>query len=179
MEKFYKLYLNNNFYMRLDNYDCNLENVIKKVKQVTNDKKTLFGTKKEVTEVEYFDSTIIIGVLKNGVMYDFITDKKVESSQKQVKTKTGFTKYVEERNCNSPNLSYYKKEELTKKEVYNILKQYSKEDIARYVESLELVEKRSLQSYQNYLSQKNKDEELEQEADKFIEDFKVMLKNRV
>ena len=169
MSKYYKLYLNNN---DGKNYDYELEEVVLKTRKVIHVKKTLFGKKDVITDEEFLDSTIVIGEKVNGVMYDIVSGKKIESFKKQIKTELGFTLYKEESNSDYPFLSYYNKEELSNSEVACILKQYSPNDIKRYVEKLNSIEELSLNNYNKEQENHKKQIQDEIESEEFTKDFK-------
>ena len=177
MGKYYKLYLNNNNRTILYNSnDYELEGVVLKTRTVLKDKKTFFGTKQVEVEEEYFDKAIVIGEESNGRIVDLVIGDSCatyELSQSYEKTETGFNVPVEKRNCNTPKLSYYKKEEITAKEVVEILEQYSKEDIERYREKISQIAKLSAN---NYITKINQLEQLELDnldAEEYIKNFKA------
>ncbi len=172
MSKYYKLYLNNNDRKNLYHYDYELEEVVLKTKKVVHVKQILFGKKDVVIDEEFLDSTIVIGEEVNGVMYDIVSGEKIESFKKQTKTETGFTIYKEEQNSDYPFLSYYKKEGLSNSEVACVLKQYSPDDIKRYVEKLNLIEELSLENYNKKQENRKKQIQDEIESEEFIKDFK-------
>lgn len=174
MGKYYKLYLNNNNKTILyGNNDFELENIVYKTRIVKQEKKIFFKTKTENIVDVYYDNAIVIGEFINGKMTDLVTGLTLELSESYKKTETGFVFPLAKRNFNTPNLSYYKKEEVSPSYVIEILNEYDEEDIVRYKETLEKIVVLSKENYEKNLEQQEKLKQDDIDAEKQISEFKV------
>lgn len=128
--KYYKLYLCNNF----SKEDDTLDDIIKTTKTTTTEKNVFFFIicEEEITQ-EVLSPFPIIGQLQGDKMYDIITNEEIKiNPDKQT----------------LPNLSYYYRIQITPNEAKEYLKELKKEDIKRYKEALETIKNTSIKEYQ-------------------------------
>lgn len=181
--KYYILSLNNNYHYPngecdfLENglsYHYGLSSELDGVRLETHEQvihEGIFKKEKKLVS-KYLMPVKVIGEYINGTICDIVTGKVIVESTETSLTNTGFPQKVRESNHNSPKLSYYDKKEIPCTKVASILKSLSVEDIERYAERINEVEKASAINYEQMLEEQKQLTIEEQEAEIFVKDFK-------
>jgi len=92
-----------------------------------------FIISEEEVDYDYYEPFPIIGELRDGVMYDVVTNEVIE-------------KNLNKELCDG--LSYYTRREISKDQVKNNLEKLSKEDIKRYRDASDNLKKKLYRMYQ-------------------------------
>jgi len=175
MSEYYKLYLNSNdkkYCLFYDFYDCKLENVILKEREVVREKMGFFGIKKTVEKQEYLEDAVVIAEKKDrNKMIDLVTGMEIVFSGDYETNEMNFRIPVSKKNYNSKELSYYKAEKISTKEVVEQLKEYKDDDIKRYTEKLLLIKELSLKNYYKNIEDQEKKKQEEEESQLYINNF--------
>lgn len=179
--KFYKLWLNDN--VCAEGYYIKEDFLFKKIVSIpyvtTECRNGFLGIEieKEVTKYDYKCFPIIAEFI-NGKMVDIITGKTIYyADEKQSKRiNMGYDEIYISESSKIKGVSYYKKEEISKGDVAVELSKLKSDDIERYKNSMQMVEKEAMTNYNNYVtntySQIVRKRNLENKFDSFMDDFK-------
>ena len=179
--KFYNVWLNDN--VCAEGYYIKKDFLFKKIVSIpyvtTECRKGFLGIeiKEEVTKYRY-ECFPIIAEFINGKMVDIITGKTIyyADKEKSEMINIGYDKIYVSESSKINGVSYYKKEEISKGDVAVELSKLKSDDIERYKNSMQMVEKEAMTNYNNYVTntypQIVRKRNLENKFDSFMDDFK-------
>lgn len=179
--KFYNVWLNDN--ICAEGYYIKKDFLFKKIVSIpyvtTECRKGFLGIeiKEEVTKYRY-ECFPIIAEFINGKMVDIITGKTIyyADKEKSEMINIGYDKIYVSESSKINGVSYYKKEEISKGDVAVELSKLKSDDIERYKNSMQMVEKEAMTNYNNYVTntypQIVRKRNLENKFDSFMDDFK-------